>query len=134
MIQLFELIGFSFIICLFVGFMLEGLKEILKKTLSIILMLSLGVGYIWFLSELLQGVYMDILDVYRTGLCESHKIYNFLVGVVNFFANLGFKIKGCDFNVTILVLLAKLALIAFLTYLFLQRCYKWIFSENLIDK
>ena len=134
MIQLFELIGFSFIICLFVGFMLEGLKEILKKTLSIILMLSLGVGYIWFLSELLQGVYMDILDVYRTGLCESHKIYNFLVGVVNFFANLGFKIKGCDFNVTILVLLAKLALIAFLTYPVLQRCYKRIFSEKIIDE
>jgi hypothetical protein len=144
--------GFLFLISSFVGFMLEGLKgilknlgsfvdfildglkEILKKSLRIIVILSLCAGYIWVLSELLQGVYMDILDVYRTGLCESHKIYNFLVGVVNFFANLGFKIKGCDFNVTILVLLAKLALIAFLTYLFLQRCYKWIFSENLIDK
>ncbi len=142
--------GFFFLIGSFVGFMLERLKEILKISLRIIFILSrlkeilkislriifilsLSAGYIWFLSELLQGVYMDILDVYRTGLCESHKIYNFLVGVVNFFASLGFKSKSCDFNVTILVLLAKLALIAFLTYL-LQRCYKWIFSEKIIDE
>ena len=108
--------GFFFLIGSFVGFMLERLKEILKISLRIIFILSLSAGYIWFLSELLQGVYMDILDVYRTGLCESHKIYNFLVGVVNFFANLGFKIKGCDFNVTILVLLAKLVFIIFSIY------------------
>ena len=108
--------GFFFLIGSFVGFMLERLKEILKISLRIIFILSLSACYIWFLSELLQGVYMDILDVYRTGLCESHKIFNFLVGVFNFFANLGFKIKGCDFNVTILVLLAKLVFIIFSIY------------------
>ena len=125
--------GFFFLIGSFVGFILDGLKEILKKSLPIILMLSLCAGYLKVLSGLLQGMYMDIIYVYLIGFCESHKIYNFLVGVVNFFASLGFKSKSCDFNVTILVLLAKLALIAFLTYL-LQRCYKWIFSEKIIDE
>ena len=139
--------GFLFLISSFVGFMLEGLKgilknlgsfvdfildglkEILKKSLRIIVILSLCAGYIWVLSELLQGVYMDILDVYRTGLCESHKIYNFLVGVVNFFANLGFKIKGCDFNVTILVLLAKLVFIIFSIYYLYTKVSEFVFSR-----
>ena len=71
---------------------------------------------------------MDILDVYRTGLCESHKIFNFLVGVFNFFANLGFKIKGCDFNVTILVLLAKLVFIIFSIYYLHRYWWRLIFK------
>lgn len=146
MTAVFNLTLLSFTICLFIclfnSFYLY-LKKLLKKVFlliisipilliiySILCILFLIGCILWVwpailvvsliyspIGEFFSGIYLDFHDIYEQPVCKSHVIYNFLVSTFTFLAKLGFKIKACDFNVTIIVLSVKLIFISFLGFL-----------------
>ena len=142
MTAVFNLTLLSFTICLFIC-LFNSFYLFLKKLLEIVFsffLLIIGIPilliifsiicilYGWFeiwivsliyspIGEFLNGIYLDFHDIYEHGVCKPHVIYNFLARIFTFLAKLGFKIKTCDFNETIIVLSVKLIFIGFLGFL-----------------
>ena len=122
MIQLiFVLIGLFLIGFIFANFKkgFDTLQLVIKKILSVIVIILVVGIFVYTVPILLPPVLQAV----------KYSIMMILVDVSNISGNIGAE----ESIHTGFMLLAKLGFLAFLIYL-LRRCYKWIFSEDVIDK